>query len=114
MVRARRKQASASRHATSAASLPQQELALEAMQLCPVEAFARAVHQGQGFGQHAQAFLDLSFPAQGFGQQGEEVGPVRLTPGGHPGGQSLAQLGNAAGPRPLLGQGPPTHDQAAR
>ena len=35
--------------------LPQQELALEAMQLCPVEAFARAVHQGQGFGQHAQA-----------------------------------------------------------
>jgi hypothetical protein len=47
--------------------LPQQRLALEAMQLCPVKAFARAVHQGQGFGQHAQALLDLSFPAQGFG-----------------------------------------------
>ena len=72
------------------------------------------VHQGQGFGQHAQAFLDLSFPAQGFGQQGEEVGPVRADPGGRPGVKPLAQLGDAAGPRPLLGQGPPAHDQAAR
>jgi hypothetical protein len=45
----------------------QQELALEAMQLGTVEARSGAVHQSQGFGQYAQAFLDLSAPAQGFG-----------------------------------------------
>ena len=45
------------------------------MQLGGVEAFACAVHLGQGVGQYAQAFLDLSVPTQGFGQQGEEVSP---------------------------------------